>query len=249
MITFFRKIRERLITKGNTSRYIKYALGEIVLVVVGILIALQINNWNEDRKKRIYEVKILNAIKTDLINSRAEVLSAINDDERWKACNEKILIYLDTRKAYEEQLDQCFGCYFWSSTVQFSTSSYEELKNRGVELISNSDLRRQLTNMYDFRLDVVKSEIEVWDSQLLSSTIYPLHTELFRKYYPESWTIYEDEFAKPIDYNKLLDNEKFKNLVAEIISLRNYSIAANKLLEQEIDKLIRKIEEELKTIE
>jgi len=51
MIKFFRKIRYDLMEKNKTGRYLKYALGEIVLVVIGILIALSINSWNENRKK------------------------------------------------------------------------------------------------------------------------------------------------------------------------------------------------------
>jgi|TARA_R110000737_G_C14509985_1_gene473452 hypothetical protein len=46
MIKFFRKIRQNLVSKGNTGKYLKYAIGEIILVVIGILIALSINNWN-----------------------------------------------------------------------------------------------------------------------------------------------------------------------------------------------------------
>lgn len=49
MITLFRRIRQQLITSGSTTKYLLYAIGEILLVVVGILIALQVNNWNEDR--------------------------------------------------------------------------------------------------------------------------------------------------------------------------------------------------------
>ena len=57
MLTFFRRIRKGLLEAGATTKYLIYALGEIALVVIGILIALQINNWNEDEKARIREVK------------------------------------------------------------------------------------------------------------------------------------------------------------------------------------------------
>ncbi|MBO3116100.1 hypothetical protein J4050_05040 [Winogradskyella sp. DF17] len=66
MIKFFRHIRESLLMENKTSKYFKYAIGEIVLVVIGILIALQINNWNEKRIERKSEIKYLTNIKLDL---------------------------------------------------------------------------------------------------------------------------------------------------------------------------------------
>ncbi|WP_242092476.1 DUF6090 family protein [Aestuariivivens sediminicola] len=66
MIKFFRKIRQNLLLEGKTGKYLKYAIGEIVLVVVGILIALSINNWNEERKLSNLEMKYLKGIYRDL---------------------------------------------------------------------------------------------------------------------------------------------------------------------------------------
>ncbi|MGV6830422.1 MAG: DUF6090 family protein [bacterium] len=69
MIKFFRKIRQRLISEGKTSKYLKYAFGEIILVMIGILLALQVNNWNEDRKnkqvKSVYIERLINDLKSD----------------------------------------------------------------------------------------------------------------------------------------------------------------------------------------
>ncbi|MCB0606018.1 MAG: hypothetical protein KDC25_14205, partial [Saprospiraceae bacterium] len=62
MIKFFRKIRQKLLTENKFSKYLIYAIGEIVLVVIGILIALGINNWNEQRKNRIAEIKLYETI-------------------------------------------------------------------------------------------------------------------------------------------------------------------------------------------
>ena len=61
--------------KGNWKDYLKYAVGEILLVVFGILIALQINNWNEDRKERIHEIELINLLITDLNDRKAENIS------------------------------------------------------------------------------------------------------------------------------------------------------------------------------
>lgn len=66
MIQFFRKIRKQLLSENRFSKYLAYALGEIVLVVIGILIALSINNWNEDRKKKLEEIQLVRNIVEDL---------------------------------------------------------------------------------------------------------------------------------------------------------------------------------------
>ena len=63
MIKFFRKIRQDMINENRASKYLLYAIGEIVLVVIGILIALQINNWNESRKENEEEIVILKSLK------------------------------------------------------------------------------------------------------------------------------------------------------------------------------------------
>ena len=81
MIKFFRKIRYDLMKKNKAGQYLKYAIGEIVLVVIGILIALQINNWNEQKILKVQEKEALNEIISDLtinINKFNETLIGNN---------------------------------------------------------------------------------------------------------------------------------------------------------------------------
>jgi len=66
MIKFFRKIRQNLLIENKTGKYLKYAIGEIILVVIGILIALQINNWNQNRLNRISSESFLNQVQEEL---------------------------------------------------------------------------------------------------------------------------------------------------------------------------------------
>ena len=81
MIKFFRRIRQQLLTENKFSKYLIYAIGEIILVVIGILIALQINNWNENRKNRIaeadYYCRILEDLESNekLIDETSELIS------------------------------------------------------------------------------------------------------------------------------------------------------------------------------
>lgn len=72
MIKFFRKIRKKLLEQNRVSKYLLYAIGEIVLVVIGILIALQINNWNEIRKEKALEKELINLLISDLEEKREE---------------------------------------------------------------------------------------------------------------------------------------------------------------------------------
>lgn len=76
MITFFRKIRQKLLSENKTSRYFLYAIGEIVLVVIGILIALQVNNWNIERNDRIAEKKALQDLKEEFEDQAKKLADA-----------------------------------------------------------------------------------------------------------------------------------------------------------------------------
>ena len=77
MIKFFGRIRQQLLTENKFRKYLKYAIGEILLVVIGILIALQINNWNETRKMDIKEAIYLRDLKTDLEQSQTSLKRVI----------------------------------------------------------------------------------------------------------------------------------------------------------------------------
>jgi len=83
MIKFFRKKRQNLIMENKTSKYLKYAIGEIVLVVIGILIALQVNNWNEERKNRGREENILIGLQKEFISAKEELQRDLNARNRY----------------------------------------------------------------------------------------------------------------------------------------------------------------------
>ncbi|APY08296.1 hypothetical protein BWZ20_08280 [Winogradskyella sp. J14-2] len=101
MIKFFRKIRYKLLSERKTSRYLKYAIGEIILVVIGILIALQINNWNEQKKakqqEQTYYCKIAEDLQVDIKNIDS---SLVTIDERLKSTERflKNLLKIQTDK-------------------------------------------------------------------------------------------------------------------------------------------------------
>lgn len=81
MIKFFRKIRQNLIAEGKTTKYFKYAIGEIILVVIGILIALQINNWNEDLKNSKQEQEILTQLVAEYQSNYEQIEIKIRSEK------------------------------------------------------------------------------------------------------------------------------------------------------------------------
>ncbi|TPV31421.1 hypothetical protein FJ651_14600 [Paucihalobacter ruber] len=113
MINFFRHLRLKLIEQDLTNKtvnsalvkssigtYFKYAIGEIILVVIGILIALQINNWNEQRKNISKEVQYLNSFKTDLLANKNELERVISKSEFTSKCSDSLLNHISGDSAY-----------------------------------------------------------------------------------------------------------------------------------------------------
>ncbi|WP_228850936.1 DUF6090 family protein [Aegicerativicinus sediminis] len=248
MIKIFRSIRQSLIMEQNNARYLKYALGEIVLVVVGILIALQINNWNEDQKFHKLEIKKLREISNSLIQTKANIQQAQEEDSRWMHYNEIILEHLEYRKPYTPELDVSFGSYFWFSRPEIEFSAFEQLKSTGLDLVSNDQLRTEIVRLFEKRFQLIYSENNQWNLEYINVTL-PIHLKLFRKVFPETWVPGNDEYAKPIDYDGLLDNDEFKNLLAENIALRKFGISYYDIAIEECNNLINSISTEINRLE
>ena len=81
MIKFFRHIRQNQIMSNNTGKYFKYAIGEIILVVIGILIALQINNWNEEKKLKTNELALLTSLQNELENNISAISASVRRND------------------------------------------------------------------------------------------------------------------------------------------------------------------------
>lgn len=151
MIKFFRKIRQNLLMENKTGKYFKYAIGEIVLVVIGILIALSISNWNENRKNSQSETVFLEGILYDI-------------NEQKKLCNNQIdfesgrqkwaLKSLETIKSsfIENQLDSLYRyVQHLKQRLTFAVfnPTYEELKSTGaLKLIKDKNLKSDIVLFY-----------------------------------------------------------------------------------------------------
>ena len=132
MIKFFRKIRQKMILENRASKYILYAIGEIVLVVIGILIALQINNNNEIRKTRVKEVHYLSNIKSDLRLNINQIQDYIDiRSERIVSAN-NVIAYFEGKPLnnLSEFNSDIVNIYTWRKFYQIN-NTFQELTNSG----------------------------------------------------------------------------------------------------------------------
>ncbi|WP_418636723.1 DUF6090 family protein [Winogradskyella sp.] len=132
MIKFFRKIRQNLLSERKTGKYFKYALGEVILVVVGILIALQINNWNDSRKENKIKNNYYNRLLVDLEADKAYANRYIS------RIDSSLAVYDKYRKSYEkpnlsltEILTNLGKNNVYTLDLQYQTSTIETLINTG----------------------------------------------------------------------------------------------------------------------
>jgi len=156
MIKLFRKIRQRTLTEnppngraGKFGNYLLYATGEIILVVIGILIALQINNWNEGQKQKSKEIEILTSMSALLEEDQNSIEKIIPYNQRIRQSMDIILERLHDDLPYQDSLKYSFGNTITYWFYDAKTSVFENLKSEGVNLISNKSLRREIIDYYD----------------------------------------------------------------------------------------------------
>jgi hypothetical protein len=147
MIKFFRKIRQNMIKENRVSKYLLYAIGEIVLVVIGILIALSINNWNENQKLKNEEIKILKVFRDAI----AQDTTKLNQHRFWLDVVDYAIDEVK-RELLEPEPSDSIGIYIARSLthIEFKENKgpYEALKANGPNIITNDTLRNKLINLY-----------------------------------------------------------------------------------------------------
>jgi hypothetical protein len=148
MIKFFRNIRQNLLLENKTGKYFKYAIGEIILVVIGILIALQLNNLNENRKNKIFEKEILTQIQENLKNDKLALEQIVANFSKAVKSSNKILIS-EISETTNDSIKIWLGAVIQFDRFQPLTNAYEVIKSNGLDKISNKKLRFLLGRYYD----------------------------------------------------------------------------------------------------
>lgn len=234
MLTFLRRIRRRLLTEGNPTAYLLYAIGEIALVVIGILIALQIDNWNSVKKERQLELELLGEIRVGLQDDLEKAKGNLEFQNEITKCQEVMIDWFESPHPFHDSLS-----YYLSRAILYSrflpnSGSYETLKQIGSTIITNDSLRNQITFLYE--VEFVRYRIELADYKELRSTIWSLLPAHFE----------EMAWFEPL---RIIDETKFKSDQELLFHFRTTNNGGELIPFRVTPRVIRNIEATLQMLD
>lgn len=248
MIKIFKNIRKTLVNEGKTTSYLKYAIGEILLVVIGILIALQVNNWNEDRKESLQENQIIDNLRIEFEKISDSLKLDIENLEKSQNARLRILKLMN-KTSQDLSLEQS-----WDSLLSRSISipsifpsSYilEELKNSGkIYRLKNNSVKTLLykydqqyskiletitlsRSQYEYLLEYLKANAILRNIDATSPTYAGIGNSILKK---NNLHLLEDlKFENAIDdvyalmYQRLLQYKRALIIINKIIETTNHT--------------------------
>lgn len=239
MIKFFRRIRQKTLSENKFSKYLLYAIGEIALVMIGILLALQVNSYyqyNQDRNlERSLLIELQNNIKRDSIGIGYDV----SNFEKIK----KTAIYLDSvlrnSLPYEPKIDSAFAIV---STFSISESNYvpfDKIKNLKNGIMQNDSLFNSLSNYYNLSKKQAEVDRYFEIGAYFRKNIYPKYFKGYRY----------GRVAIVSDYKRILQSDEVKVALDYCLNDASYYLRKSKHRVEHSAELLQDITEELKRFE
>ncbi|MTE27853.1 DUF6090 family protein [Winogradskyella ouciana] len=244
MIKFFRHIRQSMINQNRTKKYLLYAIGEIVLVVIGILIALQINNWNDERKTKNLEEKILKELHVNLSMDLEELQDDVSYMDNINSASLDVREFIKNNEFPNDSIFKVISILRVTPHFDPNKSGYQLLQSKGVEVISNDSLRNDISLLYERsypyykRYEEERLRFHALHSEPLLLKYFTMQFNLSRKYYGDFKISQED-------YNKIRTDDAFLKLLSAIafenaaVQNRGEGVIKN------IESLLNSIEKEL----
>ncbi|MFP4844387.1 DUF6090 family protein [Winogradskyella sp. PE311] len=203
MIKFFRKIRYNLMSENKTSKYFKYAIGEILLVVIGILLALQINNWNQKRLESQKEKVVLNQLRLDFKANDSIIKKGLN--------------YFDKSFIYNTLILKNTGPNVTLPKDEISRDSLKRLVYPKVNLVNSS------LNISSQQFDIITSEnLKILLSKFPSIYTSYLEVEEEVKKLTIKQRVHFKNYVSVIENDKDFDQENFKSDMLSVFRDRDF---------------------------
>jgi len=233
MLKVFRKVRQDMIKNKKVTSYILYAIGEIFLVMIGILLALQVNNWNENRKQK---VEINNILKTVSYDMETDTLVASQVgrlyDSLQKYSNRIINKELN-RDNYQECI-QCASLTTFYSPFNIQTKGFELLRNVSNESANQKDsLITEIVQLYTLYKPIIEKNNERLENEVMKNLNelknYPWFVDLSQGKFNEEMIIY---FTESEDYRKRVALHNMLASNNHLAMIKNYKMQATEVLKR-----------------
>ena len=221
MIKFFRRTRQNLLITNKTGKYLKYAIGEIILVMIGILLALQVSHWNNEIADRKLEKRYLSELILDLRTDSLVILRAKKSSDQQASSKNKLLGYYKEQKIKEDSLIYYFDRQ-WRNVPKFNpiTTTLDEMKSTGnIGVIKNTAIRRKILETYNYYTTHINNIQERYliQQDALANLVQSNTPDIFISIF---------EYSGELDITSLLDNFEVKNRL-----LGNYASGFNAALD------------------
>lgn len=234
MLKLFRDIRKKLAAENKIPAYLRYAIGEIVLVVIGILIAIQANNWNIEKSLQHEKEFALNKLIENLKQDTTYLKGTISSGRTYISALDSCLLILKNPKAYSnDKFTRLFSTIHYTLPFEYNQIAFNELSNSGkLKLIKNETLTDSLFHYYDDNFYKAVSEA----------------LNNFTRENVRSYTIEYDFMIMPINLDNHLKTEfniKEKSLMdystnVRIINSIRFKIILLKELTERYDLLVKR---------
>jgi hypothetical protein len=239
MIGFFRKIRKQLADDNQFFKYSRYAIGEILLVVIGILIALQINNWNENSKTKALELKTLKELRADLAQTTNDIRGDSLNFENIIRSNEIILHHMKEKLAFHDSLNQYFSGMDFFQTFSINHNTFDNIRQNGSSLITNDSIRIAISNFYTRPIYLYK-ELEM---RVLN--------EHYENYYKpmimQAFEIEDNKPSLPKNYIAFMGNSDYQQVLKYTVRICNGILNLQGYLLKTIEGIIGEIDREIQS--
>jgi hypothetical protein len=234
---------------GKTSKYLKYAIGEIILVVIGILIALQINNWNEGRKLKTVELNLLKELNNVLEGGKLEgelgfQKLQIDGNKKSQASCEYLLKHFEANLPDNDSLKIHFATAHTRYIGLVRDQAYQNAKSYGFGFIKNDTLKEELIRAYETN---TKWLLELNDRNNLyeNQTVIPLLTQHFESVFMVD--IEEEKWMVPHNYEALKSNPLYRNILKTTLLKRKEYLEYEEVRYQRLLKVHELLNKEIES--
>ena len=250
MIRLFRKIRQQLLSEDKYSVYLLYASGEIILVVAGILLALQIDNWNDNRKTREIEKKLLSELVISL-NSDMEVFEInIGLHTGGSRASGFLQETMAGDKPYHDSLATYFAMTHNYTVFNPNYGAYESLKSLGVELIRSDEIRQRMIKLYEQQYKNLQQNTVLFTDQIMDLKMRFNETrfEEFNLFNLNRLDTRNGTYGGrmvPVNFEALKNDKSYRYHLRTLKRGHKFLIDYNVMIRDQVSSLISLLEEEI----